>query len=72
MALVLRCILFIASVGVDLLDSLLFTFSDAICSESERERRGIFLIQKLYFIRKKKNSLARRLTIIMAWAKTKQ
>ena len=54
MALVLRCILFIASVGVDLLDSLLFTFSDAICSESERERRGIFLIQKLYFIRKKK------------------
>ena len=59
MALVLRCILFIASVGVDLLDSLLFTFSDAICSESERERRGIFLIQKLYFIRKKKRKKER-------------
>ena len=59
MALVLRCILFIASVGVDLLDSLLFTFSDAICSESESERRGIFLIQKLYFIRKKKRKKER-------------
>ena len=54
MALVLRCILFIASVGVDLLDSLLFTslMPFAVRVRVREKEEEFFLIQKLYFIRK--------------------